>query len=102
LVIGDSLTVGMGSVEVFDPLKNKTIQQNTATGISSRTFSSQFQQPIHWRNGGVDGGEVNDVRKYCMDIVRQECSAVDKASIWVHIILKVHQILYVCCLAWMI
>ncbi|KAL3779750.1 hypothetical protein ACHAWO_003460 [Cyclotella atomus] len=97
LVIGDSLAVGIGCVEVFDPLKNNDVPMTLVENVVptskrssklqpvfpkmlARTLSSQFQQPVHWRSGGVDGGDVNDIRKYCMDIIRQECAAADKSS----------------------
>lgn len=98
LVIGDSLAVGTGCVEVFDPMKNNDVPMTLVENLHpsskqssklqppvfpqmlARTLSSQFQQPVHWRSGGVDGGDVNDIRKYCMDIIKQECDAADKAS----------------------
>jgi lysophospholipase L1-like esterase len=94
LVIGDSLAVGTGCLEVFDPLKDNSapmifventtppkqhkvskLQPPVFPQILARTLSYCFRQPVHWRSGGVDGGDVNDIRKFCMDIIKQECAA---------------------------
>lgn len=101
LVIGDSLAVGIGCVEEFDPLKDNSwplaLVQNVKPQsvqdeklnvsqppvfpqILARTLSSRFNQPVHWRSGGVDGGDINDIKKFCMGIIREECAAVDKGS----------------------
>ena len=91
LVIGDSLGVGIGCLEVFDPKKNNSwpmalvenIPKHETSNLRSpvfpqilaRTLSSQFNEPVHWRSGGVDGGDINDINKFCMDIIRQECAS---------------------------
>eukprot|EP00956_Cyclotella_meneghiniana_P020971 scaffold37642_cov96-Cyclotella_meneghiniana.AAC.3 len=92
LVIGDSLGVGIGCLEVFDPKKNNSwpmalveniepmpettkLQSPVFPQILARTLSSQFNEPVHWRSGGVDGGDINDINKFCMDIIRQECAS---------------------------
>ena len=105
LVIGDSLAVGIGCIEEFDKTKDNSWSLALVENISAasskeeeytkltspvfpqtlaKTLSSKFSRPVHWRSGGVDGGDVNDIRKYCMDIIRQECASHGKNSfkIW--------------------
>jgi len=104
LVIGDSLAVGIGCIDIFDDEKNQSIpmtlvektslddddderrkqEKETALSLSpkqgpvfpqilARTLSYSFNQPVHWRSAGVDGGDVNDIRKFCMDVLKKEC-----------------------------
>ncbi|KAL7542474.1 hypothetical protein ACHAXR_011820 [Thalassiosira sp. AJA248-18] len=97
LVIGDSLSIGIGCIEQFDATKDNSapmaLVENTAMSrppktplhtrqgpvppvfpqILARTLSYHFQQPVQWRSAGVDGGDVNDIRSFCMDVVKQEC-----------------------------
>ena len=101
LVIGDSLAVGIGCLEEFDEAKDNSwpmaLVENTSTfstkdekctklqspvfpQILAKALSFEFKQPVHWRSGGVDGGDVNDIRKFCMDIIRQECAAHGEQS----------------------
>eukprot|EP00957_Ditylum_brightwellii_P140263 10687852-Ditylum_brightwellii.AAC.1 len=41
----------------------------------AKTLSQRLGHPIHWRSAGVDGGDVNDISKFCLDIIREETSA---------------------------
>ncbi|KAL7485626.1 hypothetical protein ACHAW6_013578 [Cyclotella cf. meneghiniana] len=97
LVIGDSLAIGIGCSEVFDASKGLStsalaLVENTkmpdASSLSTegpvfprelaQTLSRHFRLPVRWRSAGVDGGDVNDIRSLCMDVVKQECSRKDK------------------------
>jgi len=95
LVIGDSLAIGTGCIEQFDATKDNSVPmaliENTAGSqpkshrlqgpvfpqVLARTLSYHFQQPVQWRSAGVDGGDVNDIREFCMDVVKQECTKAD-------------------------
>ncbi|KAL3793756.1 hypothetical protein HJC23_013318 [Cyclotella cryptica] len=97
LVIGDSLAVGIGCIEVFDPTKVNSTPMALVENITplpqqvksnksqtpvfpqmlARTLSYYCHRPVHWRSGGVDGGDINDIRKFCMDIIRHECAAAN-------------------------
>ena len=98
LVIGDSLSIGIGCIEQFDATKDNSVPmsliENTVASESqksamfprqgpvfpqvlARTLSYHFQQPVQWRSAGVDGGDVNDIRSFCMDVVKQECTKGD-------------------------
>lgn len=90
LVIGDSLAVGIGCIEQFDATKDSSVPmalvENTAETTShsgqgpvfpqilARTLSYHFKKPVQWRSAGVDGGDVNDIRSFTMDVVKQECT----------------------------
>jgi lysophospholipase L1-like esterase len=97
LVIGDSLAIGVGCSEVFDTSKgsstsalalveNTKMPDNTSLSTEGPVFpralaqslSRHFRLPVRWRSAGVDGGDVNDIRSLCMDVVKQECSRKDK------------------------
>lgn len=92
LVIGDSLAVGIGTVEMFDASKNQTIDYHLVENLSAapdlagptfpRIFAAHladaYHLPVHWRSAGVDGGTVFHIRKFCMDVVRQEVAAGHK------------------------
>lgn len=94
VVIGDSLAVGVGCIEQFEAMEDRPMSliENTKVNDSSnktspvfpqalaRTLSLHFKRPVHWRSGGVDGGDIRDIREFCMDIVKQE-SARDSATI---------------------
>ncbi len=105
LVIGDSLAVGIGCIDIFDNEKNQSVPMTlvektslddddddernrrgnkTASShspkqgpvfpqILARTLSYNLKQPVHWRSAGVDGGDVNDIRNFCMDVLKKEC-----------------------------
>lgn len=98
LVIGDSLAVGIGCLEVFDAHKDNNIPmaliENTDLAMQeqrkpspsklqspvfpkmlARTLSYHFKRPVHWRSAGVDGGDINDIHRFCLNVLKQECSA---------------------------
>ena len=75
LVIGDSLSIGIGCIERFDANKDNSIpmelvQKTTLAGqhntnklqgpvfpqAFARSLSSHFRRPVHYRSAGVDGG----------------------------------------------
>jgi lysophospholipase L1-like esterase len=75
LVIGDSLSIGIGCIERFDtnkdnslPMelveKTKLARQQNAKKLQgpvfpqafARSLSRHFGLPVHWRSAGVDGG----------------------------------------------
>ena len=95
VVIGDSLAVGIGSVEQFDENKNSTLPMfrverlsrdekplNSAsldTTISpvfpqvfAQTLANRLQQRVRWRSAGVDGGDVSDILLFCSGIIEEE------------------------------
>ena len=90
LVIGDSLAIGVGCIEQFVATKRShslhpTLIENTEAKsylrqgpvfpqVLARTLSRHFQLPVQWRSAGVDGGDVDDIRSYCLDVVKQECT----------------------------
>ncbi len=96
VVIGDSLAVGVGCIEQFEATEERPMSlientkvdkrsSNTTTSPAfpqalARTLSLHFKRPVHWRSGGVDGGDIQDIRQFCMQIVKQE-SARDAATI---------------------
>jgi len=96
LVIGDSLSIGIGCIEKFDASKDNSLPmaliENTEAPyrpktnaqslqgpvfpqVLARTLSHHFERPVQWRSAGVDGGDVNDIRSFCMDVVKQESSS---------------------------
>ena len=86
LVIGDSLAIGVGCIETFHVAQDNSIAliENTGAGVDrqgpvfpqvlARTLSRCFRLPVQWRSAGVDGGDVYEIRSFCLDIVKQECS----------------------------
>lgn len=92
IVIGDSLAVGLGSVNVYDPSKMNDapfcLLENTDTETTypnapgpvfpralAETLANVYQDEIHWRSAGVDGGDVAMIQDYCLQVVQDE---VDK------------------------
>lgn len=80
LVIGDSLSIGIGCIEHFDANKDNSIpmelvQKTKLTGdhntgklqgpvfpqAFARSLSRHFRLPVHYRSAGVDGGG----KRYC-------------------------------------
>ncbi len=88
LVIGDSLAIGIGCIEQFSKKSHSlppTLIENTEEKsylrqgpvfpqVLARTLSRHFQLPVQWRSAGVDGGDVDDIRSFCLDVVKQECT----------------------------
>ena len=76
LVIGDSLSIGIGCIQRFDSEKDNSIPMklvektkladdlipnNKRQGpvfpqVFARSVSRRFKLPVHWRSAGVDGG----------------------------------------------
>jgi lysophospholipase L1-like esterase len=87
-VIGDSLAVGLGTVDFFDNNKNSTLAKcrierlNPRPGTESpefprafaRTLATLRQSPISWRSAGVDGGLVPDINEFCFGVIREEAA----------------------------
>jgi lysophospholipase L1-like esterase len=86
LVIGDSLAIGVGCIERFHVAQDNSLALIENTGaecdrqgpvfpqVLARTLSRYFRLPVQWRSAGVDGGDVYDIRSFCLDVVKQECS----------------------------
>ena len=93
LVIGDSLAIGVGCIETFDPTKVHSLApalvENTSAELCddlrhhqgpvfpqtlARTLSRHFRLPVQWRSAGVDGGDVYEIRSHCLDVIKQECN----------------------------
>ena len=97
VVIGDSLAVGVGCIEQFEAtedrpmslIENTKVDKRSSNKTTSpvfpktlaRTLSLHFKRPVHWRSGGVDGGAIQDIREFCMEIVKQESESDDSATI---------------------
>ncbi|KAK1743927.1 hypothetical protein QTG54_005524 [Skeletonema marinoi] len=41
----------------------------------ARSLSSHFRRPVHYRSAGVDGGDINDIRRLCMDVLKEEVAS---------------------------
>jgi len=95
VVIGDSLAVGIGSIEQFDENKNSTLPMfrverlsrdekplNSASldkhvspvfpQVFAQTLANRLQQRVRWRSAGVDGGDVSDILLFCSGIIEEE------------------------------
>ena len=53
----------------------------------ARTLSYHFQQPVQWRSAGVDGGDINDIRSFCMDIVKEKCDTKKGSTVDIIVVL---------------
>jgi lysophospholipase L1-like esterase len=85
-VIGDSLVVGLGTVNVFDKNKNSTLAKcrierldpSPATEspefplVFARTLATLQRSPVSWRSAGVDGGSVPDINDFCFGVIQEE------------------------------
>jgi lysophospholipase L1-like esterase len=90
VVVGDSLAVGLGTVEQFDKNKNNSVPfmriENTAPTTNkdnnhpgpafpralARTLSQKLQKCVTWRSAGVDGGDVPQIQHFCLGVVEEE------------------------------
>jgi lysophospholipase L1-like esterase len=86
LVLGDSLAIGLGTVNVFNTDKNQTLDYRLVENLSApRAFASPVfpqvlaqqlaerqNRQVRWRSAGVDGGTVAHVQTFCLDVLRQE------------------------------
>lgn len=89
IVIGDSLAVGLGSVNVFDTNKNHTLDYYLAENLHAspdlpgpvfpRRLASKFadcqKHKVRWRSAGVDGGTVPLIQEFCLGVIRDECES---------------------------
>ena len=87
IVIGDSLAIGLGSVDAFDSEKDNSVPymkiENTENDLGpgpvfprklAESLSSQSQVPIHWRSAGVDGGDVQLIDDFCFEVIEEEAA----------------------------
>jgi len=91
IVIGDSLACGVGCVNrwAVQNEKNSVIEaeqysamdkscsQEVESGpvlprMFANTLSHRLQCRVQWKSAGVVGGDVDDIRNQCMDLIRQE------------------------------
>mmetsp|Transcript_2576 Transcript_2576/g.3514 ORF Transcript_2576/g.3514 Transcript_2576/m.3514 type:complete len:538 (-) Transcript_2576:1484-3097(-) len=92
LVLGDSMAVGIGGVNIFDADKKSSAgkrkrteclelsedkEESKACGpvfprVLARTLSQRLHKPVSWRSAGVDGGDINDIREHLLGIVKEE------------------------------
>eukprot|EP00977_Amphora_coffeiformis_P029592 scaffold41745_cov176-Amphora_coffeaeformis.AAC.6 len=91
VVLGDSMAVGIGCVNEFDPDKNSGIlrrieqveadpEQKEGFGpvfprMLARTLSRRLKRSVTWRSAGVDGGDTNQIRQFLLPVIQEE---VDK------------------------
>jgi lysophospholipase L1-like esterase len=87
IVIGDSLAVGMGSVDVFDAEKNNSVpfcrienlEHDLGPGpvfprVLAETLANNSRASVHWRSAGVDGGDAQLIQDFCLDVIKEEVS----------------------------
>jgi lysophospholipase L1-like esterase len=83
VVIGDSLVVGLGTVNVFDKeqqiesRRSENLESDIGPGpvfpkILAQTIARTTNQPVHWRSAGVNGGDTKEIEEYCLDVIREE------------------------------
>lgn len=88
IVLGDSLAVGLGSVDVFDTNRNNTLDfqliQNLdvdmdgkKTGpvfprVLAETIADREGLDVAWRSAGVDGGDTQHILDFCLDVLEEE------------------------------
>ena len=88
VVIGDSMGVGIGCVNEFDPDKNSGILQRieqidpndeNADGFGpvfprmlARTLSQRLRRPVSWRSAGVDGGDTVQIERFLLPVIQEE------------------------------
>lgn len=91
-VIGDSLVVGLGTVNVFDKNKNSTLakcrierldlseneggdsESPEFPRVFAQTLASLRQAPVSWRSAGVDGGTIQDINEFCFGVIQEEAA----------------------------
>jgi len=93
LVLGDSMSVGIGTCEVFDNQKVYDIPLHKDEHLASseeelktapsapgpmfpralaRTLSQRLEKPVAWRSAGVDGGATEDIAEHLLNVVQDE------------------------------
>ena len=88
VVLGDSMGVGIGCVNEFDPEKNSGVLRRIEQvepepdgfgpvfpRMLARTLSHRLERPVTWRSAGVDGGDTNQIRRFLLPVIQEE---VDK------------------------
>ena len=88
IVIGDSLAIGMGSVDVFDAEKNNSVPYCRIENLKKNHLGPSPVFPrvlaetlankqtnnvsVHWRSAGVDGGDVQFIKDFCLGVIQEE------------------------------
>lgn len=92
VVIGDSLAVGLGVINLFDSSKKYTapfhrIENVHKKGMSqsddgapgpvfpralAETLADHYQTKVHWRSAGVDGGDTEHIKEHCLEVIAEE------------------------------
>jgi lysophospholipase L1-like esterase len=85
IVIGDSLAVGMGAVNIFDAAKDNSVpfarienlEQDLGPGpvfprVLAESLASHSKNRVHWRSAGVDGGDTQLIEDFCLDLIKEE------------------------------
>jgi lysophospholipase L1-like esterase len=89
MVLGDSLAVGLGSVDVFDATRNNTLDYELIQNIEetyldmnetgpifprvlAETLAEKQNFAVAWRSAGVDGGDAQHIHDFCLDVLREE------------------------------
>ncbi len=90
VVIGDSLAIGIGCDERRDTNKNQTTPKYRVEKLSmdskpdidgsspvfprvfAKTLSTRLKRRVRWRSAGVDGGDVDDINRFCTGVIQEE------------------------------
>ena len=89
VVIGDSLAVGLGTIDQYDRNKTSDIPFRLIENIGNpalyqgeqgpafpqafaKALAQRLQKRVTWRSAGVDGGDVPLIQKYCLSIIKEE------------------------------
>jgi len=85
VVIGDSLAVGMGTVNIFDKEKDNSVPYSKIENVKddfgpgpvfpralAETLATHSQASVQWRSAGVDGGDAAHIQHFCLDIIEEE------------------------------
>ena len=91
LVLGDSLAVGLGSIEQFEARKPPPeadvegywkIENTTSTltaqqspvfpHVLASTLAKRQNTTVSWRSAGVDGGAVQHIRQYLIPVLKEQ------------------------------
>ena len=112
VVLGDSLAIGIGSVNQFEsyrPLyfraeniadnddnKNKNVLPGPVfPRVFASALATQRQKPVYWRSAGVDGGDTNDISEYCLGVIEEEVEKGTPPDVLL-LILGVNDLKYFC------
>ena len=89
VVIGDSLAVGLGTVDQYDRNKTSDVPFRRIENMGNpklyqdepgpafpqafaKTLAQRLRKPVTWRSAGVDGGDIPEIRKYCLGVIEEE------------------------------